>query len=386
MFGLTRRQPRPIGVDVGADAVKLLQLGADCGSVQVHAAARLQLPQGARLNACDRLDALAEQLRPVLSSGQFKGRQIAAALPRELVQIKPLRMDPVPEAESEAAIRAEAQSIFPLDLNDCSLRFIRAGRVRQGSRMLDEVIVAAARNADVARFLRAFDATGADVLSLQIAPLAAYRAVASLGEGTDSASAIRMLVDVGSQSSQVIIGKGSSIRFIKSIGIGSSHVHEALSRRLSVTGDEARQLRRRMALSARGERLDSVAKAVNDATRELLEELAREVGLCAQYYCVTFRGARPQRASLLGGESDDPLLQRLLTAALGIPAEPEHVASLLDCPQVVAPERSDILGGWGVAYGLALWQSPRPEAAPVVPTAAEFPLAIELNSMGVAGA
>jgi hypothetical protein len=55
---------------------------------------------------------------------------------------------------------------------------------------------------------------------------------------------------------------------------------------------------------------------VFDATRSTMEELGREIGLCLRYYSVTFRGQRPNKLRLLGGEAADPMLLGVLNAAL----------------------------------------------------------------------
>ena len=355
MFRLHRPQLQPIGVDIGADAVKLLQLDTSGDIARVHAAARLPLPELSRQDIGARLDAATALIRPALKSGQFNGRRVIATLPPEFVQIKTHRIAADGQQPLDAAVLAEAASLFPFNLAGYSLRFVHAGRVRQGERSFDEVMIAAASDADVTRFLGAMSAAGAVVQSLEIQPLAAYRAIAHIADEAPDSTLVRMLVDVGTRSTQVVIGKGDQVRFFKSIAIGSWHLHEAISRRLGVTAPEAQQLRRRLTTSAtQSERPDPVAKAVSDATRQQLGELAREIALCAQYDCVTFRGPRPSRVSLLGGESDDLSLQRVLTDALGIPAGPERIAALMDSPRVTAPERSDVVGGWAVAYGLAL--------------------------------
>src|SRR5205823_4246736 len=81
---------------------------------------------------------------------------------------------------------------------------------------------------------------------------------------------------------------------------------------------------------------DEVQQAVYDATRNLLEEIASQIQLCLRYFAVTFRGHRPQKIVLSGGESFNTDVQNVLTKLLSLPVE-----------------RSSI-NAWTTAIGLAL--------------------------------
>jgi Tfp pilus assembly PilM family ATPase len=169
-----------------------------------------------------------------------------------------------------------------------------------------------------------------------------------------------VLADIGTMRSQVVIGRGREINFLKQIEIGSHQMHEAISRKLGMTVDEARALRRRLIEQAPGPtsaellRSDSVRQAVFDATRSTMEELGREIALCLRYYSVTFRGQRPGKLRLLGGEAADPLLLGVLNAALGIPVEAGRPLFSVDTSRLEPSDRIGFMSEWATAFGLAL--------------------------------
>ena len=49
-------------------------------------------------------------------------------------------------------------------------------------------------------------------------------------------------MDVGQRRTQVVIGRGRDISFMKPIELGSYHFHEAVSKKLGITVDEARAI------------------------------------------------------------------------------------------------------------------------------------------------
>jgi type IV pilus assembly protein PilM len=169
-----------------------------------------------------------------------------------------------------------------------------------------------------------------------------------------------VLVDVGHARSHVVIGRGREISFIKPIEVGNRRFHEDVSRKLGITMDEARGLRRRLIESAPGPgtpdvlKKDAVRQAVFDATRSTMEELGREIALCLRYYSVTFRGQRPQKLKLLGGEAADPLLLGVLNASLGVPVEAGRPLFSIDTSRMDASDRMGFGSEWATAFGLAL--------------------------------
>src|SRR5262245_26213911 len=114
MFQLKRRQILPIGVDIGFESVKLLQCQIVSDELAVVAAARAALPEEARGNSPERLAVAAGLIQKMLQQHPFVGRKIVTCLPRNIVQIKNLRLPMIPPNELTAAVEFEAANIFSL--------------------------------------------------------------------------------------------------------------------------------------------------------------------------------------------------------------------------------------------------------------------------------
>jgi type IV pilus assembly protein PilM len=241
------------------------------------------------------------------------------------------------------------------------VQIIPAGEVRQGIDVRQEVIVLAARNDDVNSYIEQLHRAGLVVESLDIEPAAIYRSQERFIRRREDEQEVNVLVDIGYRRTQVVIGRGRDISFMKPIDLGSVQLHEAVSRKLGITMDEARALRRRLIEAAPGPSLsldavkrDSVRQAVFDATRSTMETLGREISLCLRYYSVTFRGQRPVKLRLLGGEAADPLLLGVLNASLGVPVEASNPLFSVDTSRMDASERKGFMSEWAMAFGLSL--------------------------------
>src|SRR5438552_2525701 len=99
MIRITRAQVQPIGVDMGVDSVKLLQLEASNGQLSVIAAQRQTLPEEVRHNPAEHAAAAIDAMRRMLRGSSFVGRHVVVSLPRELVHVKNLRLPQMPASE-----------------------------------------------------------------------------------------------------------------------------------------------------------------------------------------------------------------------------------------------------------------------------------------------
>src|SRR5204863_6446280 len=211
--------------------------------------------------------------------------RVVAALPRSIVRVKQARVPAMSAPELRSAVELEAKAAFDLDPAQAKVQFLSAGQVRQGNDTLMEVIIVAARNRDVDQFLQQLHAAGAVVESLDFEPCAIYRSIGAAG--------LNAVLDIGLTQSQMIIGRDDEINFLKSIEVGGRAINEAVARKLGISVEEARALRRRLSETApRADvaKRDPVRQAVFDANRPLVEELGQRVSLCLRYHAVSFSG------------------------------------------------------------------------------------------------
>ncbi|MCC7351866.1 MAG: pilus assembly protein PilM [Phycisphaerales bacterium] len=355
MIRLTRAQLQPIGIDIGQDSIKMMQLETTGNTLSVVAAARQSFPPEVRDHSELRMPLAVEMIRQMRRQNDFKGNKAVLALPRPILHAKNLRLPPMPPADLVAAVQFESRNIFPFDSDQARIHVLPAGDVRQGADLKQEVIVLAARHDQISEFLEQVHHCGLQIVSLDAEPLALYRTIDRFIRRREDEQEVHVLVDVGRQRTNVLIGKGREINFIKPMDIGGQQLHDAIARKLGISPDEAEPLRRRQAecVDAAASR-DSVRQAVIDATRPAMEEISREISMCLRYYSVTFRGHRPAKVRLTGGESCDGLLQGVLSTALTIPVEIGRPLYSVDTRHMRPADRRGTMCEWTLAFGLAL--------------------------------
>ena len=423
MLRLNSTQLQPIGLDIGYDGIRMLQLEVAKDGVAVRAAARAGYPEGIRETTEARLAGARESVRRMLQEQPFVGKRVIVALPPEMVHVKNYRLPPMPAAEVESAVRLEARNLFAFETEDARVQWLPAGEVRQGNDVLQEVIVLAVRDEDVDRYVEQVHRCGVIVDSVDAEPCALFRSVERFIRRREDEQEVHVLADIGLHATRVVIGKGRDVSFLKTIEIGSMRFHQSISTKLGISLAEARALRQRLLESAEpagdangitvaagnsgnsaagtggtaGDRpRDPVRQAVFDATRSPMEQIARELSLCVRYQSVTFRGHRPTRVRLLGTEAGDPQFHGILNSVLNIAVEAGRPLQNVDVSRMRILDRRGASAEWALALGLGLkWtagrfapRDGRPRGTAQVASGAEAgqePMTATADSTGVAG-
>jgi len=347
----------PIGVDIGTTAVRMLQLSGSERDLRVVDAGKFAVPREARGKAVRRREALIAGIRRLLKERRFRGRHAIMALTPEQAAVRNIRMPEMDEAELAGAVHWETQNKFPFDTATAVIQYQGAGRVHQGNEMLEEIIVFAAPRAEVEAGIELASEAGLSLVSLDAEPCTLFRGFERFLQRREDEGVASVMADIGARTT-VVISRGRELVFVKTIPIGGTVFNRAVAECLELEPAEAEALRRRMgARVAAGEadEQDRAARAVADAIRPHLEDLADEIGLCLRYYGVTFRGPRPEKIELTGGEAHNPNITLALGERLGMAAEvadpfrrvrTDHLGPVLD--------RRGVRAEWAMAFGLSL--------------------------------
>ena len=362
-FGFSTSPASVIGLDLGAYAIKLVQLQQQDGRWTVQTADQRVLTEPLLPGKPVSTGEIGGLIRQMLDGGGFTGQRVVSSLPAASLQYKNLRLPKMPPDELGQAVRWEAAERLRLGGDGFQLQYLDAGEVRQGDEVREEIIVLAATSLLVEEHVNLLLSCGLDPLAIDASPGALSR-LAQQWQDPDPNAASQVVIDVGYASSKVLIQRNGRVVFFKLIEIGGRQFDQAAAEHLNQPPAEAARLRRGAANantenageallgSARKEDMD---RAIYEAVRGVAGDLAREVGLCLRYYSVSFRGRRPEAAVLVGGEAAGPHIAEVLSEAAGIrvmsitDAPGDSLAALTDHPALRTG-----LHSWASVLGLAM--------------------------------
>ncbi len=277
-----------------------------------------------------------------------------------MIHTRTARLAAVPA--SDAAIPDALRDAFDIDLASATVRLIHAGSVRHSLPEGEEVIALAVRNDDLNEFTQQIHDRGVRPISMEIRALALHRAALRCSDDAPATA----LLEVGGDWARLLIARDRNVSFLRSIPVSTAELTSSLAKMLSISLDEAGELRRRTLSSSASvpeDRNDPVRRAVADAGRAQMELLASEVARCLRYNAVTFRGRQPASLLLCGPEAHDPQLHSLLSARTGLAVTLMDPFRNIDTTVMRAADRTGNRSEWGVALGLALKKVDRHSSA-----------------------
>lgn len=391
---LKTQHNQPIGLDIGHNSIKMIQLAVDAGKITVIAADKVRVDPSINGDAQVRRDFAISAIQKMLAEGNFRGKEVVSLLSNDKLKITSLRLTEAENAKIEQTLRKEVSQRFGLNSDDDIIRYLHAGSVHQGEEVKNELILFAADNDTIKEHIEMLEQAGLRPVGIETVPCALFRSFERLRRRQEDTNRTVVFIDIGSRFTTVVFGCGGEISFVKQIPIGGEKFNSEISAKLGVDIKETVVLREsllveRANLKVLGEDKQAVDSSSEESeetsskedvsekepdriqldasTRQILvdsltsvaEELAKEISRCFRYYTVTFRGKRVEQAVFAGGEAYEGILMGVLKRQLTADIEVAEPLKGLD----ISGERSGInfdsdrrglLCEWAVAVGLGL--------------------------------
>ncbi len=344
MISFAKHRHSPIGVDIGAHSVKLVQMNGERSAVLQ--AARWDLP-AALDDGQDPAGALTTAISQAYDSRRFHGREAVVCLGSGQLFVQNIR---VPRSDNDFGrfVEQEAAGKVPYPIDETDIRYLEAADIKHGETTRREVILLACHRPALQQFLQPVLAAGLQPIAIDVEPLALLRCYAHQYRRDQDQQARMMYVHVGSSNTAVVIAQGAATLFVKYLDLGGRQMDEAVARGLGMEWEAAAMLRCHNGDRRRDQQDPEVAEGVAAAVRPVLDRLANELSLCIRYHSVTFRGQPLKRVVLSGGEASDELVESLA----------DRLRIACEIGQPFRSYRADVdarrQAQWDVATGLAL--------------------------------
>lgn len=355
MFNFTYNKARPIGLDIGYDSIRMIQLARSDDHAGVIAADQMRLDTDATAEGQISSEFAVSAIKEMLARGNFRGKNVVSGLSNDCLKIKSLRLDATDPARIEELMRKEITEQFGLNADTDEIRYIVAGSVYQGDDIKNEVIFFGADKESISRHISLLEEAGLKPVAIDAAPCALFRCFRGSLRREEDRQLVSVFIEVGSLFTTVIISRGPQIAFVKQIPIAGRHLNEQVASKLGVGYDEAVVLRSKLR-NADPETSDlPTRQAVVDAMSGVIEKLAGEIALCFKYYAVTFRGNHPTEAVFAGAEAYELVLLDELKKHLDIEVKVAQPFRGFDLTGTnFASDELSCFCEWAVAVGLGV--------------------------------
>ena len=324
MLGLLKNRTYTIGIDVGNDSLKLAQLMSNGQGTNVIAGNRKQRPDEIEPGSSDWQKWVIENIRMLTTYGDFRGKEVIAAMPETDVFIEHIKMPKINNCKPRDAIFSKIKQKLPFEPleENTMMQYIETEQ--------DNVLVMASERTIIDRHLAIYEKSGMSIKSICAWPLALTNCyVKFFGRRKSDLEAIVMLICLEENCTNVVICRHKNLLFAHSVSIGLKQLVDEQS----------------------------------------VSRLVMEITGCKRQFNMMYRNAQIERMIFLSGQSVDKNVCATIARQLEMPAQ------MGDCLEAVEIAKSCRLGrdiehdeehpgdkidrrdcpvNWAVTFGLSL--------------------------------
>ena len=341
----------PIGFDLAADQLHMVQMECERESLRVHASISRRYPvdREAILEAPADLKAM---VAGALRSQPFRGKKVVTVVPGDLVKLMVLSYELGPRDSEPELILALVEERIQESLDEWVVDYlpIRPSHEKQSEL---SALVAIVRKDVVFRYLELLRAAGLDVEALEIPPVAIRRLVTRLAM-RDLEDDV-MILHFGREKSHLTVLWGRRLILYREIEFGVDRAIEQVAKSLDLPSESAASLLAEYGVYPDGPYagLDRASAEIAETTLEILTPgfaaVAEQIGNAIVYTASRTRGASVDLICLVGAIARWPGVDRLVNSLASIPVR------ILDPLQTITGREgpSSVENG-GAASGIAL--------------------------------
>src|SRR5215467_2218654 len=313
-------QPGVWGVDLGQCALKALRLERQADQVVATAFDYVEHPKILSQPDADPDQLVREALEKFLSRNSLRGDLVAISIPGQSGLARFVKLPPVEEKKIPDIVRFEAKQQIPFNLEEVVWDYqkLGSGVVTDGFAMETEIGLFAIKRDTVTRYLQHFKDVNVEVHIVQMAPLALCNYVSydllevaesADGESPGGKKQCIVALDIGTDSSNLVITDGQRIIWQRPIPLGGNHFTRALTKDMKLTFAKAEHLKRN---ATKSPDLKKILASLKPVLTDFVSEVQRSLG----YFTNTHRDVQVEYMVGLGNAFRLPGLQRFMAEKL----------------------------------------------------------------------
>jgi len=315
---LFHRKKDIIGLDIGSNSIKLIQLNEENGGYTLskfgiaHLSPEI-IVEGTIMDSVQ----CVEVLQNLLKEQGVSTKDSVISLSGHSVIVKKVSLPQMTEEELSESIKWEAEQYIPFDINDVNMDFqILNTFVDSDGRQQMNVLLAAVKKDKLAEYTSLVIEAGLRPVIVDIDAFALenmYGINYEMKEGETVA-----LINIGASLTNINILKDGLFVFTRDVSIGGNKYTEAIQKELGLSYDEAEKVKKGESVeSVEVGDLSGLESVIENVSTEIASEITRSFG-----YFKTASGSEDiDKIILSGGSSKLKNLDSFLQERLEIPVE-----------------------------------------------------------------
>jgi len=297
-----------IGIDLGADSVKLACLKDKKGLKELILADIVKLPpdtivEGEIIDS----NAIIEVLKDLSKTYKLKKTNVATCVSGSSVVIKKVKFPVMSKEELRESIRWEATQYIPFDIEEVNIDF-HIFPYEEGAETMEVMLVVVKK--DKIELLSNILLEADFIPKIVDVDLIAIQNQFEFNYGIDYESTIA-LVDIGAEITNINIIKGENSLFTRNVPIGGKYFSKELQKSLGVSFEEAEKLKLE----------DKESENLKKIKMEFLNLVSAEISRSLEFFKFTIEDTPISKIYLSGGCSKISEIDKILYEKTKIPVE-----------------------------------------------------------------
>lgn len=230
----------PVSIDIGAHSVKVARLVGGRGRVREIRFAEQQLPPDFRWEVGSDAAPLVAAIREAMAEAGIRARSAVIVVPRRHITARISAFPAVERSQLRPVIESDLSDHIPFGLDQVVVDFQPLGHSKEDPGLTD-VLVVAAQNDLVRRYVELAEALGMRLVALTVDALALHDVVAMQDDGQPG---FAVAIEIGGRAAAINVSEGRRLRLTRSVALGGDQLTLAVKQDLGVDAQEAERLKR----------------------------------------------------------------------------------------------------------------------------------------------
>lgn len=303
----------PIGVDIGAEAVKMVQLTDGGGHISLLAGGSRSKPEDIEFGSSRWQRWAVHVISELTDNERFRGRDVVAAMPAQDMFLEHMRKPRIADGSASEEklceiLFSKVKQKLPFDAGDAMIKYLPT---EDGN-----IVAIAVQRKIIDRHLAIYENANLHIRSIAVWPIALINSyVGFFGRRQVDMGAVVMLIEIDSNHTRAVICRHRNLLVARSIPIGAKQLD-------------------------------------ND---EIVTRLVVELTACKRQLMSTYKSAQIERLLFLAGQGDQSTCATI-AKQLEMPAQVGDCLAAVKIPEPsgLGIDRRESQVNWATAFGLSL--------------------------------
>lgn len=295
-------------LDIGTSAVRVVQLSGTEGHWSLDHFG--YVPVDSKVSTSDSAEAhrkLGEVITTAIGQSGIRSKNVVVGIPSQKTFITVIDVPVMPASELASTIRYQADQYIPMSIDEAKVDWVSLGQSLRDPKQ-QEVLLASTAISYAEQRLDFIESLGLNVIAAEPNPVAIVRSLLPAG-----ASDARLVVDVGTQSTDIAITYGDTPRLVRTIPVGIESLVKAAVQNLNVQEDQAQQFIMKFGLAP-----DRLEGQVLHALQATLDNFTSELTKSVKFFQTRYPNIAVSGTILSGFGAVIPLFAEHVSQKIGI--------------------------------------------------------------------